>query len=592
MAVTEIENAPSAEPVAGDSRGQNYFEIDQGLKDILNIYLPDDAVSHFTPHFNSLGEMAGGHLDQLAETADKHPPVLHPRDRFGHDKEWIEYHPAYTEMEKIAFIDLGLAAMSHRGGVTNWPTPVPPLAKYAFQYLFVQAEFGLMCPISLCDTANFILLKYSDEKLRKKIEPHILSQDPKMFWKGSQFITEKMAGSDIGALETTAERDSGLDHMAWGEGGTWRLYGEKWFCSNTDADFSIVLARPVGAGPGTKSLGLFLLPKTLDDGSRNNYRITRLKDKLGTKSMASGEIMMDGAIAFPIGPLDNGFKQMMDQINLSRLSHGVRAAAMMRRCLNEAIAATTTRVAFGKSLASRLSVKRQLIKIMVPTEQALSVFAYTAATMEKAYAGDAQAQSLLRLLTPLIKYRACRDNIGVATWSMELRGGNGYIEDWVNARLVRDAQVGLLWEGTSNIISLDAIYRAVGKHQCHEALSASISEMMDSATNIPEQIKGSIRSSAERAAALADEVAKSPDNEGLARKATAALYNALSAALMIHEADRSGNGKRYLLAMEILRHRLTPYDPMAFEDVNAASSTADLLLSDEVVSLETALNLT
>ena len=130
----------------------------------------------------------------------------------------------------------------------------------------------------------------------------------------------------------------------------WRLYGDKWFCSHTDADVALMLARPDGAPPGTRGLALFALPRRLRDGRRNAYRIVRLKDKLGTRSMASGEIQFDGAEAYLVGRVDAGLKQMMEQVNLSRLSHGVRAAAMMRRCVNEALAVARGRIAFGRSI--------------------------------------------------------------------------------------------------------------------------------------------------------------------------------------------------------------------------------------------------
>src|SRR6202022_1575504 len=133
---------------------------------------------------------------------------------------------------------------------------------------------------------------------------------------------------------------------------------------------------------------------------------------------------------------DRGLKQMMEQVNLSRHSHGVRASAMMRRCVNEAMVCARTRVAFGKTIIEYPLLRRQLLKIAVPTEQSLSMFLFTAHTMDRANAGSREAESVLRILTPLLKFRACRDNIPVATGSMEVRGGNGYIEEGGNARLV------------------------------------------------------------------------------------------------------------------------------------------------------------
>src|SRR6267378_2057422 len=349
-----------ADHIAPDCAGQNFYAIDRGLRDLLQIYLTPDDFRRLEPHFDRLGGLAGGRLDELADTADKHPPVLHPRDRFGRDEDWIEYHPAYREMEKIAFGDFGMHAMSHRAGVLGMEEPAPPLVKYAFTYLLVQAEFGLMCPISVSDTSNFIIKRYGSPALKKLLLDRLLSQDPATMLKGTQFMTEQAGGSDVGAIETEAERVGvGADGVE-----RWKLHGQKWFCSHADADIAVLLARPRRAAPGTKGLGLFALPRRLEDGQRNSYRIVRLKDKLGTRSMASGEIILDGATAYLVGDVTKGFKQMMEQVNLSRLSHGVRAASMMRRCLNEAMVVARNRRAFGHAIGDYPLLRRQLMKIM------------------------------------------------------------------------------------------------------------------------------------------------------------------------------------------------------------------------------------
>ena len=425
--------------------------------------------------------LAGGRLDELARQADKHPPVLHPRDRFGRDEDWIDYHASYREMEQIAFGDFQFHAMSHRAGALGIDRPLPAVAKYALQYLFVQAEFGLMCPISVTDTSTHLIRKFASPELQAYLLPKMLSGDVATMWKGTQFMTERAGGSDVGTIETSARL----------EDGEWRLSGDKWFCSHADADVALLLARPEGAPSGTKGLALFAMPRRLKDGRRNSYRIVRLKDKLGTRSMASGEILLEGAVAYLVGAQDQGLKQMMEQVNLSRLSHGVRAAAMMRRCVNEAMVCARTRQAFGHTIIDYPLLRRQLLKITLPAEQSLSMFLFAADAMDRANAGDNDARNILRILTPLLKFRACRDNIPVATGAMEVRGGNGYIEEWVHARLVRDAHIGVLWEGTSNINALDIITRAVGKSRAHEALQAALLELLDQAASIPLRLQRS-----------------------------------------------------------------------------------------------------
>jgi len=290
------------------------------LRDLLRLHLELDDFRHLEPHFDRLGRLAGGKLDELARIADKHPPVLHPRDRFGRDEDWIDYHSSYREMEEVAFADFQFHAMSHRTGVLGMDRPLPAVAKYALQYLFVQAEFGLMCPISVTDTSIHLVRKFANPELKDYLLPKMLSGDVATMWKGTQFMTERAGGSDVGAIETTARLVDG----------EWRLYGDKWFCSHADADVALLLARPEGAASGTKGLALFALPRRLKDGSRNAYRIVRLKDKLGTRSMASGEILLEGALAYLVGDAGAGLKQMMET------GQPVAALARRARCRNDA----------------------------------------------------------------------------------------------------------------------------------------------------------------------------------------------------------------------------------------------------------------
>ena len=273
--------------LAGDCNGLNFFQIDHALRQLLPLYMGADVLAHMTPHYEHLGEIAGSRLDDLARTADRHIPVLHTRNARGQDEDWIEFHPAYREMEEIAYHDFGIHAMSRRPGVLGWPDKVPPVVKYTFQYIFAQAEFGLLCPISATDTSAMLIERYGDEETRRRFLPGMWSMDKADILKGAQFMTEKTGGSDVGNIELSARH----------EDGNWRLYGEKWFCSCADGDVALLLARPEGAADGTAGLGLFALPRHLDDGTRNPYRIVRLKPKLGTKSMASGEIKFEGAVA-------------------------------------------------------------------------------------------------------------------------------------------------------------------------------------------------------------------------------------------------------------------------------------------------------
>jgi len=584
---------PSAQPpadhpqtlddwIAPDCHGLNFFTADRSLRSLLHLYMDDRLRAHMTPHFEALGEIAGTRLDDLARLADRHEPVLHARNHRGLDEDWIEFHPAYRQMEAIGFGEFGIHCMTHRPGMFGWPGKIPPIAKYVFQYLFSQAEFGLMCPISVTDTSAMLIARYGDADTRRRFLPGMLTRDMSRILKSAQFMTEKTGGSDVGNIQLEARQEDGV----------WRLYGEKWFCSCADGDVALLLARPEGAPAGSRGLALFALPRRLDDGSRNSYRIVRLKKKLGSRSMASGEIIFDGAVAYLLGESTAGLKQMLDQVNLSRLSHGVRAAGMMRRCLNEAMAVADYRVAFGERIIDKPLLRRQLLKIMVPTEQVLSVMLLTAQQIHPDNAEGARAQRLLRILTPLLKFRSCRDNIAVATAAMEVRGGNGYIEDWVNARLVRDAHLGVLWEGTSNINALDITTRAIAKVGAHEVLRDDLAARLEDCAALPGQFRGELATTVDRAAAFAGTIARS-GNEEMARRAADALYHATSAVLMACEGAmlgaEGGDARRLILARLVLDHRLRPQDPLSIGDDDMAA--ADALLDAAPVDLDRAAGL-
>lgn len=577
----EVATAPAEQLVAPDCRGMNFYDADPALESLLALRLPPDVLEFVRPHLRSLGEVAGGRLDELAMTADRNKPVLRTRTRFGVDEDWVDYHPAYREMEEIAYCDFGIHAMSRAEGVLGWPERYVPLAKYAFQYLFVQSEFGLMCPISVTDSSTFLIERYGDAELKARFLPGMTSTDPRRLLKGTQFMTERTGGSDVGTNRLRAVP----------EGRHWRLYGDKWFCSAVDADVALLLARPEGAEAGTRGLGLFAMPRRLEDGSRNKYRIARLKDKMGTRSMPSGEVIFEGALAYQVGDVSRGLKQMLDQVNLSRLSHGVRAAAMMRRCWNESMVVAQYRVAFRRRLIDHPLQRRQLMKLLLPTEQALSMFVHAADVMHRADAGDQRAALELRILTPLFKLRACRDNVRVATGAMEVRGGNGYIEDFVNERLVRDAHIGVLWEGTSNINALDAVQRAAGKEGSHNALAESMGEWLAASEGLPGALAARLLAAVEDARTAMERSASTLDGEADSRDAATRMYNATTAALLAGEGQRigsrGGDARRLLIAREVLKHRLGD----STFDARHDGAIEDALLRDEPVTLTSARSL-
>lgn len=568
--------------IAPDTSGMNFYRADPALADLLRIHLPDALFRHIEPHLDRLGALAGGHLDECARLADRHVPVLHQRDRFGRDVQWIEYHPAYRELERVAFGEFGIHAMSLRKGILGWPEKFPVVAKHAFTFLFNQAEFGLGCPINVTDGCAKLLATFGSEVLKAKYLDGLTQTDMEKLTQGGQFMTEKEGGSDVGTLTTTAVA----------EGDHWRLFGEKWFCSNADAEIVMLLARPQDAGPGTRGVGLFLMPRRLDDGSPNHYRIVRLKDKLGTRSMASGEIKFEGAIAYAVGRLDRGFVQMAEMVNSSRLSNGVKSTALMRRACHDAMTVAQNRVVFGNRIIDLPLARRQLMKIMLATEQALSLSFVTADALDRADAGSQGAAALLRILTPTLKFRATRDARKVCGDALEMRGGIGYVEEFATARLLRDSHLGSIWEGTGNIVAIDALRRAVGCHGADTALGADLHARLDDSAGVPGHFRDRLHELTDRAVVFAREVAHRGDHEAEARRATSLLYHVASAVTLAWEAARihemRGDARRLLLSRLVIDHRLSTSDPFRLADQAKQRAVTDLLLGDRAVGMEEA----
>jgi alkylation response protein AidB-like acyl-CoA dehydrogenase len=378
------------------TRGMNFFRADPESR-------PSSARPSWRPTCSSArgpsstrwAPSAGGELDALAADADRNPPTLRAFDASGRRVDEIVFHPAYREMERLAFCRFGLAAMSHREGVLGWPGRVP--ARRQVRALVSLRAGGVRhpLPVSVTDSTSRMLRWFGSEELKARYLPGPDGHRAAALRQGTQWMTERTGGSDVGASTTRAARDAG---------GTWRLHGEKWFCSNANADVAITLARPEGAPAGTRGLAMFLVPRLLPDGSRNAWTINRLKDKLGSRSMATGEVTYAGAVAYPVGDLARGFKQMMEMVNVSRLSNAMRAAGIMRRCVVESVVHARGRAAFGNALVELPLLRASLLEMLLDAEAAASVVLHAAAALDRADAGSAEARALVRVLTPLAKF--------------------------------------------------------------------------------------------------------------------------------------------------------------------------------------------
>jgi len=540
------------------TRGLNFYLEDRNFQLLCESVMDAETFARAAPHLTALGEIAGDELDELAAVADRNPPTLRAWDEQGRRVDEVVRHPAYLQMEAIAFGRFGLAAMAHRPGVLGWPDRVPQVVKYALSYLFAQSEFGLLCPVNMTDSCARLLGAFGSEELKARYLPHLTSTDPAALWQGTQWMTERTGGSDVGASTTVARR---------GADGQWRLWGDKWFTSVANAEVALTLARPEGAPAGTRGLGMFLVPKRLPDGGKNAWTINRLKDKLGSRSMATGEVTYAGAIGYVVGDLAAGFKQMMEMVNGSRLSNAMRAAGLMRRAVLESLVHARQRVAFGRPLAELPLLRSNLLSMLLDAEAAASVILNGAALLDRREAGAADARTLARVWTPLAKYWITLRARDVVAEAMNVRGGNGYVEEWVNPRLLRDAYLGAIWEGSANVVALD-VQRAILKDRGLDALAVFITDRLarvsePAAKPWVDRVRAGLESLSRQTAAWA--ALPADERELQARPVADALYHLLAGALLLAEGQalrERGQGYRKLLAAGLYLERwLGPRGP-------------------------------
>ena len=460
-----------------ETDGINFFSTDPDLSFILKRHLSAEDYERAEPILSEMGAVASQKMDSLAEEANRLSPELMQFDKKGLRVDEVVFHPAYHELERIAFQDFAIAACSHRVGALGWQGRVPQPIKFALGYLGMQAEAGVFCPIAMTDALARVLERYASEALKRRFLPPLTALTIGELQQGAMFLTEKQGGSDVGMTTTVAKPRSSL-----GEGlqPDWELWGDKWFCSNVSADIILTLARPEGALAGTRGLGLFLVPKRLEDGRRNAFTINRLKDKLGTRSLATGEVTLNGAQAYQVGALNRGFVQMTEMINLTRVWAAIGSLAAMRRSFLEALVHTRGRVVFGRTLAEHPLMRRQLVDLLIEVEGCAALAFETAAVLERVDShGAEEDQRLLRILTPLGKYYIPKRGEYVTLEALEMRGGNGYVEDWVNARMLRDSIVNVVWEGSSNVIVLD-VARAMAREGAAAALFGMLHQRLQS----------------------------------------------------------------------------------------------------------------
>src|SRR5271166_5875749 len=422
-------------------------------------------------------------VDAQANYTDRYaPPVLETYDRDGEVVNHIVLNRWYDEQHQELY----------RRGIIGLPyaEKAPHLLSFAMGYVLAQADISLHCPVTLTGAVAYVLSAHAPAAVRQRFLHDVVRMDG--FAKtGGTWATEQHGGSDVGATTTVATpthsqtaRTSGARVFA--------LQGLKWFASNANSGLAVATARPEGAPPGSAGLGLYLVPSHLENGRPNQYRIRKLKDKLGTKGLPTGEIDLLGAEAVEIAPPPEGFKLMMEALEYSRVHNAVGSAGMQRRALREALAWARTRRAFGHVLSDYPMVQDELLRMRVQFE-AGALLAFEAAIVFDETQQRPERRTWLRLATALAKYLTAEYAIAATRAALELIGGNGYTTDYPVARLLRDAQVLTVWEGPANIQALELLRllapRYLGWEQYHARMQGILDRVPEGPGNMREPLQ-------------------------------------------------------------------------------------------------------
>jgi len=426
----------------------NQYEDDAALRGFLDRCLPPEVLAAAEEPLRRLGALAGGELyaQQLAERTME--PRLVQWDGWGRRVDRIELTPLWERARTIAARE-GLVALAHTQPYARHSR----LVQFALVHLFTPSTDMFACPLAMSDGAARAIQLSGNRALTERALPHLLSREPALFWTSGQWMTETIGGSDVSQSETVARRD----------GDDWRLSGRKWFTSAIQSEMALTLARPQGNPPGGRGLAMFYLETRDPQGVPNGIRIDRLKDKLGTRKLPTAELTLEGARAQPVGELGNGVRAISTLLNVTRVWNAVAATAYMRRAIALARSYSRMRRAFGAPLAEKPLHMDTLAAMQAEYEAGLQISFFVAELLGRAESGHASEEQLavLRLLTPIAKLMTGKQAVAVVSEAIEAFGGAGYIEDTGLPALLRDAQVFPIWEGTTNVLALDAL-RAVG----------------------------------------------------------------------------------------------------------------------------------
>ncbi len=443
----------------------NQYTDDRVLRSYLARALPAEMLKAIERELLELGELAGGELYRLQIADRLNEPVHTPWDAWGNRVDHIEVSPLWKRAERLA-AERGLIATAYERRTGRHAR----IHQFALVHLFTPATDVYSCPLAMTDGAARALAASGNKQLIERALPHLTSRDPAQFWTSGQWMTESTGGSDVGLTQTIAKRD----------GARWRLYGRKWFTSAATSQMALTLARPEGNPGGGKGLALFYVETRNAAGQLDNILVHRLKDKFGTRKVPTAELTIEGTPAQAVAGEADGVRNIAPMLNVTRTWNSVSAVSYMRRGLALARDYAKKRVAFGAPLAEKALHVDTLAGLQAEYEAGfhLAFFAVELLGRDETDTLDAAGKDLVRLITPVAKLVTGKQSATVLSEIMESFGGAGYVEDTGLPALLRDAQVFSIWEGTTNVLSLEVL-RALQSGAALSALQIEI-EMLAS----------------------------------------------------------------------------------------------------------------
>lgn len=449
----------------------NQFEDDRVLQSFLRRRVPKEARDAMTPSLARMGGRAVGDLAAACAASYGEEPELVQWDPWGNRIDEIVVPEAWKLFARTA-VEEGLIATAYERATGEYSR----LHQFALVYLFASSSKVYTCPLAMTDGCARTLEVTAEPALRDRVIARLASRDPGHAWTSGQWMTERTGGSDVGLSETVARETP--------EG--WRLYGTKWFTSAITADVALTLGRPEGAGPGGRGLALFLVETHDANGKLNNIEVNRLKDKLGTKMVPTAELTLNGTLAIPVAGLTDGVRNITPMLNITRTWNAVCSVASLRRGMALSRDYAARRFAFGAVLAEKPLHVDTLAGMQAEYEAAFHLAFHGVALLGREETGviTDEETALLRLLQPLAKLTTARQAVAGASETLEAFGGAGYVEDTGLPEILRDAQVLSIWEGTTNVLALDAL-RAIARADALPAFGREVRRRVDAAAKEP-----------------------------------------------------------------------------------------------------------